>query len=92
MEKALATADFRIHGTDWNGKQFESAVHAGLYKSGSFAYGNGTCMVFEWSNGNDEVFDTRYDRVTPDTFTEFAMRVLRGKLKKDVAIDVVKGE
>ena len=92
MEKALATAEFRIHGTGWSGEQIESTVHAGLYKSGSFDYGNGTCMVFEWDNGNDEVFDTRYDRVTPDTFTEFAMSVLRGKLIKTVDVDVVKGE
>ena len=92
MEKALATADFRIHGTGWNGEPIEIKVHAGLYKSGSFDYGNGTCMEFEWSNGHNEVFDTRYERVTPGTFAEFAKRVLRGKLIETVDVDELKGE
>lgn len=86
----LAEADFKLGGTGYNGRPIDETVHAELHKSGAFQYGNGTCMTFEWSNGNVDSFDTRYEKVTPDTFTDFAGKVLRGRVMDTVTIEAVK--
>lgn len=88
-EKALATADFRVHGEGWNGP-FDETVHAELLKSGAFDYGNGTCMVFEWSNGNTQSYDTRYENVTPENFAVFVKKVLNASTKDTIKADLIK--
>lgn len=85
----LATADFHLTGTGWNGKPVDETVHATLAVSGASQYGNQTCMAFEWSNTDPEYFDTRYDRVSPETFTEFAKEVLEDRLLKTVKVEVM---
>jgi len=87
----LATADFRITGTGHMGENVDETVHAELYVSGAFQYGNQTAMSFEWSarKGRDriETFDTRYENVWEGNFAEFAQQVLEDRL-----IDTVKVE
>ena len=85
----MATADFRLTGTGWNGKPVDDKIHAVLEVSGASAYGNRTCMAFEWENGHEDVFDTRYDPVTPENFTEFAKKVLEDRVVKTVTVETV---
>lgn len=86
----LATADFRLFWTGWGGKPYEGTVHAELAVSGAFQYGNQTCMSFEYSDDRpDDVFDTRYENVTPETFKEFAQKVLRGQIIKSIEIEAL---
>lgn len=86
----LATADFRVFGKAYGGKEFDETVHAVLAVSGASAYGNRTCMGFEWSNGNFESFDTRYDNVTPATFAEFAKKVLDENTMSTLKVEEIK--
>ena len=86
----LATADFRLFGTGWSGKPYEGKVHAELAVSGAFQYGNKTVMSFEYSDERpDDIFDTRYERVTPETFKEFAQKVLRRQVIDSIAIEAM---
>lgn len=86
----LATADFHLFGYGWNGKPYDGTVHAELAVSGAFQYGNQTCMSFEYSDDRPEdTFDTRYEDVTPETFTAFAQKVLRGQVMDSIAIEVM---
>lgn len=86
----LATADFHLYGYGWNGKPYDGTVHAELAVSGAFQYGNQTCMSFEYSDDRpDDTFDTRYENVTPETFTEFAKKVLRRQVMDSIAIEVM---
>lgn len=89
-EKRIAEATFRITGKcKYTGREVDTTVHALLIKGGGFDYGNGTCMVFEHDNGNDEVFDTRYERVNKDNFTEFALGVLRDRMQEQLTIETL---
>ena len=87
----LASADFHLTGTGYNNSVVDEKVHAELCVSGASPYGNQTCMSFEWMNRHDcgryESFDTRYARVSPETFREFAKAVL-----EDQTMDTVKVE
>ena len=86
----LATADFHLTGTGYGDVPVDVNVHAELLVSGAFQYGNQTCMTFEWSNNHsDESYDTRYEKVTPDNFTEFAKSVLDSKTKDTVTVEVM---
>ena len=88
--KVLAVADFKLGGTGYNGHKIDDAVHAELMISGAFDYGNGTCMSFTWRNsGQEEGYDTRYNNVTPETFTEFAYEVLKNHVMDTVTVEVV---
>ncbi len=89
MEQVFAKADFVRKGKGWNGKHFEDKVHAELIKSGAFEYGNGTSMVFEYENGNEECFDTRYCNVTPENFAQFAYDELRARTIETIDIYTV---
>ena len=87
---SIATANFRIHGTGWNGKKVDITVHASLEKSGAFQYGNGTCMVFQYEGRPDpDVYDTRYENVSPANFTEFALAELRARTMESLTVEVV---
>ena len=90
MENMIAEARFRITGiSEYTGRKVNDTVRAILVKSESFSYGNGTCMVFEHSNGNEEAFDTRYNKVSKDNFTEFALGVLRDRTQKQLKIETL---
>lgn len=86
----IATADFKLSGAGWDGLPVNYEVHASLFKSGAFEYGNGTGMAFEWNNGNRETFDTRYNRVNAENFTQFAYEVLRSRTMETINVEVVK--
>ena len=59
---SIATADFRINGTTNYGKELKDvSAHLELSESGVFAYGNQTCVMMVIGNGQEQVFDTRYD-------------------------------
>ena len=86
----LATADFNLFGFGWNGKPYEGTVHAEFAVSGAFQYGNKTCMRFTYDDGRPEdIFDTRYEDVTPDTFKAFAQKVLRRQVLDSIAIQAM---
>lgn len=89
-QKPIAVADFRIHGTGWDGKSYDSKVHAELHKSPAFDYGNGTCMVFWWNdNPMPQSYDTRYCKVSAKTFTEFAKAELEAQTLDTITVDVI---
>ena len=85
----LATADFHLTGKGWNDHPVDEKVHAELAVSGAFQYGNQTCMAFFWENGNIESYDTRYERVSPKNFTEFAKKLLEGMVMETVKVTVI---
>lgn len=82
----LAKADFRLLGTGWDGRLVDEIVHAELAVSGASPYGNQTCMAIMWKNDQIESFDTRYEKVTPETFTEFARSVLDARTLKTINV------
>lgn len=85
----LAKADFRLVGTGWSGEPVDTTVHAELLVSGAFKYGNGTCMTLQYGRDNDEVFDTRYEDVSAETFADFAYNVLRDKTLETIDVEVI---
>ena len=85
----LAHADFRVFGNGFDNVRVDETVHAELYKSGCFQYGNETGMVFEWSNGNVDSFDTRYENVSVENFTEFAENVLKNFIYPTLQVELV---
>ena len=88
MNEIYATANFRLNGTDYDGKPYEATVEATLEKSGAFDYGNGTCMILKWSTRErPELFDTRYAKVSARNFSEFAREQLEA-----MTIDTIKVE
>ena len=84
----LATADFRLTGTGYGGRKVNNTIHAALQVSGAYQYGNQTCMTFEWDNGYVESFDTRYEKVTPKTFKEFAKSVIENQVVDTVQVEL----
>ena len=72
----LATAKFRLYGTGHSGNPVDEIVRAELCVSGASQYGNQTCTSIIWEDGYEDSYDTRYDNVSPDTFTEFASRLI----------------
>lgn len=90
-EQPMAKAVFKVGGEGHNG-HYEATVTATLEKSGAFAYGNGTCMVFEWSDRKQpDLFDTRYCSVSSKNFTEFAKAELRARLLDSIEIETIEG-
>lgn len=85
----LATADFHLTGTGYKGVPIDEKVHAELSVSGAFEYGNRTCMSFEWENGNVDGYDTRYNKVSPKTFKEFAREVLDNRTMDTVKVEII---
>ena len=86
----LATADFHLTGKGYADAPVDVTVHAELYVSGAFQYGNQTGMSFKWSNNPMlETFDTRYEKVTPETFTEFAKAVLENRVMKTIKVEAI---
>ena len=88
-EDVLATAKFHLFGKTVGGKDYNSTVKTSLCKSHAFAYGNQTCMVWEWENGWVDSFDTRYDDVSVETFKEFAQKCLRNHCTDSIAIEYI---
>ena len=80
MEKALATADYRVHGTItegfFKGKEFDKKVHFELHKSGAFEYGNQTCMIMQFEGSEPQMFDTRYEKVSAKSFGEYTQEFI----------------
>ena len=85
----LATADFHLTGKGWDGSSIDETVHAELFVSGAFQYGNQTGMSFEWSNGNVDSFDTRYEKVSVKNFKQFARKTLEGMVVDTVHVDEI---
>lgn len=83
----LATVDLRLTGEGWNGP-INEIVHAELRVSGAFQYGNQTCTVFTWENGTHDMYDTRYERVSPDNFSEFALGLMKGRCRDTIEVEI----
>lgn len=62
-----------------------------LSKSGSFSYGNGTCMAVEndYPGSMLESYDTRYctGMATPELFHEWSMEWLKNYCRSDAVIE-----
>lgn len=88
-EIPFAVADFRRHGIGYGGELFDEIVHCKLLKSRCTDYGNGTCMVFSYSTKGvlDDIFDTRYEKVSPKNFKEFARKVLTDRTIEGAIIE-----
>ena len=84
----LAHADFHVFGNGFDNRPVDYTVHAELYKSEAYAYGNGTGMSFEWSNGNVDTFDTRYENVSVENFTEFAENALKNYVFPTLHVEI----
>lgn len=88
--QTYATADFRVHGTGWNGEPYEATVHAELRESAAFQYGNQTCMSLKWSDRpRADVYDTRYSKVSAKNFTEFAKAELDAQTLDTITVEVI---
>ena len=85
----LATADFHLTGKGWEDEPIDEIVHAELAVSGAYKYGNQTCMALIWKNGNIDSYDTRYERVSPANFTEFAKKLLEDRVMDTIKVEVV---
>lgn len=85
----LATADFHLTGKGWNDYPVDEKVHAELKMSGAFKYCSQTCMSLFWENGNIESYYIRYERVSPENFTEFAKKLLEGMVMETVKVTVI---
>ncbi len=93
MADALAQADYRLQGTGWEGTPIDETVHAELHVSGAFQYGNQTCMVLIWNArkgmNRTEVYDTRYEKVSPQTFKKFALEALQGMVMDTITVSAI---
>lgn len=90
MTPIYAEADFRVHGTGYDGNPYETTVHATLEKSGAFDYGNGTCMSLKWADQKmTHWYDTRYSNVSPDNFAEFAKAELEAQTLDTIQVDII---
>lgn len=88
MAEIFATADFKVTGTRKDdGRTIDTTVHFELYKSGAFDYGNGTGMSMRFKGGDEMCYDTRYEPVSADNFSEYALDFLNNYLA-----DGLKGE
>jgi len=76
-ENVLAKEIFHVYGKTIGGRVYDSIVIATLEKSDAFQYGNHTCMIWKWPSGEVQSFDTRYERVSPKSFKDFAEKSLR---------------
>jgi hypothetical protein len=90
MYTIYAEANYRVYGTGYDGKPYETTVHATLEKSGAFEYGNGTCMVLKWADQPaPHLYDTRYCDVSAENFTEFARRELEAQTLDTIHVEVI---
>ena len=85
----LATADFHLTGKGCDGNPIDETVHAELYVSGAFQYGNQTGMSFKWNNGSVDSFDTRYEKVSVKNFKQFARKTLEDMVFYTVHVDEI---
>lgn len=83
----LATVDLRLTGEGWNGP-INEIVHAELCVSGAFQYGNQTCVRFARENGTFDTYDTRYTDVTPENFPEFALKLMAGRCRDTIEVEI----
>ena len=90
MAEIYAEANFKVSGMVNNGKPYEATVKATLEKSGAFEYGNGTCMVLEWSDRKTpNLYDTRYCKVSAENFTQFAKEELEAQVIDTFKVEVI---
>lgn len=92
MSEILASANYRLKGTGHNGGLVDETVKATLQKSGAFDYGNGTCMILEWSDRKSkDLYDTRYSKVTPKNFSEFAKKQIEMMVLDTITVEEMGG-
>lgn len=85
----LATADFHLTGKGWEDAPVDETIHAELYVSGAFQYGNQTGVSLEWANGTVDTYDTRYSNVTPENFREFAKALLENRVMSSIDVEAI---
>lgn len=89
-EKAIATADFRVFGKRaWDGKEVNTSVHLELHKSGAFDYGNGTMTIMKFEKSDEQAFDTRYEAVNANNFSEFAERLVKNYVADGLEVEPI---
>lgn len=93
MSEILASANYKLKGKGHNGGLVDVTVKATLQKSGAFDYGNGTCMILEWSDRKDkDLYDTRYSKVSPKNFTEFAKEQIEMMVLDTITVEEMRGD
>lgn len=94
-ERALATADFRVYGTRQDflkGEEVDTTVHFELHPSGAFDYGNKTCMIMKWKGCSEQLYDTRYEKVSVKTFKQYALKFLQNYIAKGLKAEPIEAE
>ena len=96
MSDTIAVELFHVFGTwsDGNPKhdrEVDTIVKLECHKSGTFKYGNGTCVV--WYEGGDfkDAYDTRYEKfsATPESFGKWAESFVRNQVCKTLTVEHV---
>ena len=88
---ALATATFKVTGKrEFDGEEIDTKVTLELHDSGAFDYGNETCMLMQFEGSDVHCFDTRYEKVTVDTFTEYAEEFINNYIAKGYKAELIK--
>lgn len=94
-ENALATADFRVYGIrqDFgNGEEIDTTVHLELHPSGAFDYGNKTCMIVKWRDSIEQLYDTRYEKVSAKTFKQYALKFVENHMAAGLKAEPIEAE
>ena len=89
-ENALAEARFKVSGNrKFDGERIETEVYLGLFKSGAFDYGNRTCMIMKFRDSAEQLFDTRYEKVSVKTFKKYAKEFLKNYVAEGLEIEPI---
>ncbi len=86
----IAQADYLVNGVATNGFVADNLhVHFELSKSGSFDYGNGTCVMMVIGRDMPQYLDTRYDvtlKRDGSNFRQWSRKYLRDYIDKKLKI------
>ena len=80
---ALASARFKVTGKrEFDGEEINTTAELELHESGAFDYGNGTCLLMKFEGGDVQLYDTRYEKVSAETFKEYAQEFINNYIAK----------
>ena len=88
-EGALAKVKFKVAGTRDDGEEINTTAELELHESGAFDYGNGTCMLMKFEGGDVHMYDTRYEKVSAENFTEYAQNFINDYIAKGLHAEPV---
>lgn len=74
----------RTYRVTFNKPQYNTEYTFTRCKSGSFNYGNGSCVVVERADGYEECYDTRYDSSVMKDFGAWCVDWLANHFRADL--------